>query len=119
MKRFNSDPSRSCMQANASTILGGNLSEYLRDVEALSEEDELEKEFHEDDTISEGVSAVDAVLEPVTSEDIIKADTLLYSIFGINLISSFTKLVLTGKLLPTDFVCQSLAYKLSIPHKRK
>ena len=115
MKRFNSDPSRT-RHEQTSTILGGNLLCDLRDVESLNEDDIL-TQFSEEDLISsehsEAESALNAAVafEPVTSEDVAKADLIFYNVFGINLVSCFTRLILSEKLFPTDFVCQGLAYR--------
>ena len=110
MKRFNSDPSRS----QVSSILGGNLLDELRDVESLSDDnfhtDFTEEDLNNPENSIEGTS-LDSVFEPVTFDDVKKADELLYTVFGINVVSCFTRLVLMEKILPADFVCQSLAYK--------
>ena len=111
MKRFNSDTSR---KIESSTILGGNLDDNLirnlASLDASSDEEDFEEESHEPD--ESGPSSLDEeVFKTVSREEVKEADEILYSVFGLNVISVFTRLILSGKLLPTDFVSQALAYK--------
>ena len=115
MKRFNSDPyNQKAHKDNQSSILGGNLSAAFRNVESLStssdEEDFIEEEHStENESFKSGFG--EEFYQTATEEEVKKADRILYDIFGVNIISVFTKLLLQGQILPRDFVCQGLAYK--------
>ena len=113
MKRFNSDPYELFDSKSQSTILGGNLAGSSRDIESAtslldSDSDEEGFSMHEESATS---CQEDINSKEVTLEDIKEADKILYSIFGLNIVSVFTHLILKTKVVPTDFVCQALAYK--------
>ena len=101
MKRFNSDPyNQKAHKDNQSSILGGNLSAAFRNVESLStssdEEDFIEEEHStENESFKSGFG--EEFYQTATEEEVKKADRILYDIFGVNIISVFTKLLLQGK----------------------
>ena len=112
MKRFNSDLSH---DETVSSMLGGNLMDVTRDVESLGvlsdQEDFDEEELAGTEESSTRINFDEDFFKTVTSEEVQHADKILFSIFGVNVISVFTKLILSGQLQPTDFVSQSIAYK--------
>ena len=116
MKRFNSDLSRrQGHDETVSSMLGGNLMDVTGDVESLGvlsdEEDFDEEELAGTEESSTRINFDEDFFKTVTSEEVQHADKILFSIFGVNVISVFTKLILSGQLQPTDFVSQSIAYK--------
>ena len=112
MQRFNSDPDQQGY-GRSSTILAGNLRSIDRGVvQSLSTTSDNE-DFSDNDFVdSEKKPVVDEQLFNTATEDEVKrADRILFDVFGLNLISVVIKLLLSGRLLPGEFVCQGLAYK--------
>ena len=116
MKRFNSDPYHREGTAvdHQSSILGGNLNEVIASVDSLSDEEDFDQEellFSQNKSSEAASDEVISQNATCTEEEFSKADSILFDIFGINLVSVFVKLLLSGKILPKEFVVQGLAYR--------
>ena len=116
MKRFNSDPYHREGTAvdHQSSILGGNLNEVIASVDSLSDEEDFDQEellFSQNKSCEAASDEVISQNATCTEEEFRKADSILFDIFGINLVSVFVKLLLSGKILPKEFVVQGLAYR--------
>ena len=109
LQRFNSDPN-----SQPSTILGGNIFGIPGDLASVSDESDIESQESESDPeeqseVTDEVTGFES--QPVTEDQVKKADKLLYEVFGLNLISILVKMILNQQIHAKDFIIQGLAYK--------
>ena len=106
MKRFNSDP----YSTPQSSVIAGNLDNCSRRLEtltSLSDDEGLEDDNDDEPNIKSNYRVHDKASE----DEITKADNILFDIYGVNLISLISKMIVAGDMVPDEFVIQSLAYK--------
>ena len=106
MKRFNSDP----YNTTQSSVIAGNLDNFSRRLEtltSLSDDEGLDDDIVDEPNIKSNYRINDSA----SHDEITKADKILFDIYGVNMISLVSKMIVAGDMLPDEFVIQSLAYK--------
>ena len=98
-------------QRSRSTILAGNIASGERFLD-FSSEDECDdyEDWNSTSSLHTGSSETD-----ISLEDLKQADKIFEECFGFHtILSSMIRLLLSGDILPTDILCQALAYTVQI-----